>query len=222
MSDFLKITADKYTPLRDVVFASLRQAILQERLKPGERLMEIDLAKRMGVSRTPIREAIRMLELEGLVVMVPRCGAKVASISPKNLKNVLEVRAALDELAIRLACARICEERLEALKKAMYDFEKAISTGNEEEIAAADVKFHDIIVEAADNERLAQMVMNLSEQVYRYRYEYIKDASLHEDLIREHREMYESISAKDSERAVNAVKNHIARQQTTIIKNLNL
>ena len=76
-TDF-EVTMDEYLPLRDVVFNTLRQAILRGELKPGERLMEIQLANKLGVSRTPIREAIRKLELEGLVLMIPRKGAEVA------------------------------------------------------------------------------------------------------------------------------------------------
>ena len=87
----LQLMIDDYLPLRDVVFNTLRQGILKGDLKPGERLMEIHLANRLGVSRTPIREAIRMLELEGLVTMVPRKGAEVARISKQDLRDVLEV-----------------------------------------------------------------------------------------------------------------------------------
>ena len=112
MLDMLQQNMDEYLPLRDVVFNTLRQAILTGELKPGERLMEIHLADRLGVSRTPIREAIRKLELEGLVVMIPRKGAQVARITEKNLKDVLEVRRALDMLAVRLACDRMDEEGL--------------------------------------------------------------------------------------------------------------
>ena len=94
-----EVTMNEYLPLRDVVFNTLRRAILRGELKPGERLMEIQLANKLGVSRTPIREAIRKLELEGLVLMIPRKGAEVAEITEKNLRDVLEVRGALEELA---------------------------------------------------------------------------------------------------------------------------
>ena len=87
MSIDFEVTMNEYLPLRDVVFNTLRRAILRGELKPGERLMEIQLANKLGVSRTPIREAIRKLELEGLVLMIPRKGAEVAEISEKNLKN---------------------------------------------------------------------------------------------------------------------------------------
>ena len=99
MSDKLKVNMNEYLPLRDVVFNTLRQAIITGEFAPGERLMEIALANRLGVSRTPVREAIRKLELEGLVVMIPRKGAEVARITEKDLRDVLEVRCSLEELA---------------------------------------------------------------------------------------------------------------------------
>ena len=89
MENKLKVNMNEYLPLRDVVFNTLRQAILKGELEPGERLMEIQLADRLGVSRTPIREAIRKLELEGLVLMIPRKGAEVAKISEKSLRMII-------------------------------------------------------------------------------------------------------------------------------------
>lgn len=98
MSEELQLDMDSYLPLRDVVFNTLRNAILRGDLKPGERLMEMHLANKLGVSRTPIREAIRMLEQEGLAVTIPRKGAQVAKMTEKDLQDVLEIRDALDEL----------------------------------------------------------------------------------------------------------------------------
>ena len=112
MNDF-SVDMNEYLPLRDVVFNTLRKAILKGELKPGERLMEIALAEKLGVSRTPVREAMRKLELEGLVVMIPRRGAQVANITEKDLNDVLEVRMALENLSIENACARMTEEQLE-------------------------------------------------------------------------------------------------------------
>ena len=111
MESNFKVNMNEYLPLRDVVFNTLRQAILRGELKPGERLMEIQLANKLGVSRTPIREAIRKLELEGLVLMIPRKGAEVAEITEKNMRDVLEVRKALEELAVQLACEKITQIR---------------------------------------------------------------------------------------------------------------
>ena len=118
MEPKFQVSMDEYLPLRDVVFNTLRQAILRGELKPGERLMEIQLANKLGVSRTPIREAIRKLELEGLVLMIPRKGAEVAEITEKSLKDVLEVRRALEELAVEIACEKMTAQQIEELKAA--------------------------------------------------------------------------------------------------------
>lgn len=222
MGDDFQVNMDEFLPLRDVVFKTLRKAILTGELKPGERLMEIHLANKLGVSRTPIREAIRKLELEGLVTMIPRRGAEVAQITEKNLKDVLEVRRALDALCAELACERITDEEKEQLKKACIDFEEATRTKDSAIIAKTDVVLHDIIVVATGNERLVQLVNNLSEQMYRYRFEYIKDESQHDRLIEEHRVIYESIMNKDCETAAKSAKIHIDNQEISIIKQIHL
>ncbi len=222
MQDHLQIKMDEFLPLRDVVFNTLRQAILTGDLKPGERLMEIHLANRLGVSRTPIREAIRKLELEGLVIMIPRRGAEVAQITEKSMNDVLEVRRSMDALCIELACERISDEEVVALKKACEDFEQAVETGDIKVIAQADVALHDIIVRATRNMRLVQLINNLSEQMYRYRFEYIKDSSQHARLIEEHRMIYDSIVRKDKETASQVAKLHIDNQKKSIIDQLRL
>ena len=162
MKEFEINNENDYLPLRDVVFNTLRTSILTGELKPGERLMEIHLADKLGVSRTPIREAIRKLELEGLVTMIPRRGAEVAQITEKNLRDVLEVRRALDALAVELACERITEDELAELKKACENFELETRRGNANQVAQADVELHDIILKASGNERLMQMISFLS------------------------------------------------------------
>lgn len=218
----LQANIDEFLPLRDVVFNTLRKAILTGELKPGERLMEIHLANQLGVSRTPIREAIHKLEQEGLVIMIPRRGAEVAQITEKSLKDVLEVRRALDALCAELACDRITEEGKCELKKACNDFEKATATGDVTTIAAADVALHDIIVAATGNKRLIQLVNNLSEQMYRYRFEYIKDENKHNHLIEEHRMIYDSIVRHDKEGAARAAKLHIDNQEKSIIRQIRM
>lgn len=222
MQDNLQVNMDEFLPLRDVVFNTLRQAILTGELKPGERLMEIHLANRLGVSRTPIREAIRKLELEGLVTMIPRRGAEVAQITEKSMNDVLEVRRALDALCVELACDRIGPQELEELKAACEHFETAVKTKDVKKIAQADVALHDIIVQATGNHRLIQLVNNLSEQMYRYRFEYIKDISQHERLVEEHRIIYQGIVNKDKETASQAAKLHIDNQKKAIIRQIRL
>ena len=222
MGSIFQQEMDEYLPLRDVVFKTLRQGILTGELKPGERLMEIHLANKLGVSRTPIREAIRKLELEGLVTMIPRRGAEVAQITEKSMKDVLEVRKVLDNLSVELACERITEEEKELLKNACIDFEEAVKTGDFAKIAKTDVAFHDIIVAATRNIRLSQMVNNLAEQMYRYRFEYIKDSSQHVRLVQEHEEIYQGIIEGNKEKALAAIEAHIDNQEIAVLNQIRI
>lgn len=219
---FQMTNMNELLPLRDVVFNTLRQAILTGELKPGERLMEIHLANSLGVSRTPIREAMHMLELEGLVTMIPRRGAVVAQINEKGIQDVLEVRRALDALCAELACERITPEELVSLKAACDNFEEVVKTHDLKMIAEADVALHNIIVTATGNEKLIQLVNNLAEQMYRYRFEYIKDLEQHASLIEEHRIIYESIVSKDKATAAEAAKVHIDNQKNAILDRIRL
>lgn len=189
IEEYLKVNMSSYLPLRDIVFNTLRQAILKGELAPGERLMEVSLAQKLGVSRTPVREAIRKLELEGLVLMIPRRGAEVARISEKNLRDVLEVRRGLEDLAVELACARITESQIVELKKANVNFENSLTSNDVTAIAEADERFHEIIYRATGNEKLIQVISNIKEQMYRYRLEYIKDSAKRHDLVAEHKEI---------------------------------
>ncbi len=212
MGSNFELEMNEYLPLRDVVFQTLRQAILRGELQPGERLMEIQLANKLGVSRTPIREAIRKLELEGLVLMIPRKGAEVAEITEKNLRDVLEVRGSLEELAVELACERITEEQLEELKRSAKEFEMSLNGGDLTEYAEADVKFHDVIYHATDNMRLVQLLYNLREQMYRYRVEYLKRTEVHSILLDEHQIIIDSLEKRDKVAAKKAIRKHVDNQ----------
>lgn len=214
------MNANEYLPLRDVVFNTLREAILRGDLEPGERLMEIGLANRLGVSRTPIREAIRKLELEGLVVMIPRKGAHVASITKKDLQDVLEVRTSLEILAAKLACERMDDQQRENLYQALEHFKDVLKTKDVTAIAGADVDFHDVIFASTQNARLVQILNNLREQMYRYRLEYLKDFSSHERLLQEHRALAAAIEAKDQELAAAIVRAHIENQEISVIRHI--
>ncbi|MGN0466590.1 MAG: GntR family transcriptional regulator [Lachnospiraceae bacterium] len=219
-NDRLKVNLNEYLPLRDVVFNTLRQAIITGEFAPGERLMEIALADRLGVSRTPVREAIRKLELEGLVVMIPRKGAEVAKITEKSLKEVLEVRSALEELAASLACERITEDGKKELIETHKAFVDAIENKDIKDIANKDEEFHNQIFACTENERLIQIVNNLKEQMYRYRMEYVKEVGRHSDLITEHGVILDAILNNKKDKAKDFMHEHIKRQEEIIINNI--
>ena len=216
MENKLKVNMNEYLPLRDVVFNTLRQAILKGELEPGERLMEIQLADRLGVSR----EAIRKLELEGLVLMIPRKGAEVAKISEKSLRDVLEVRRSLEELAIELACQRMTESDIKELEEAQEAFREAIHSADAMTIAETDEHYHDIIYNGTGNNRLVQILNNLREQMYRYRLEYIKDADKRQILVVEHDYILKAIRSRHVAEAKKAIREHIDNQEITVSKNI--
>jgi len=207
-------------PLREVVFNVLRKEILRGDLKPGERLMEIQLANRLGVSRTPVREAIRKLELEGLVLMIPRRGAEVAKITEKSLRDTLEVRRTLEKLAVTLACQRFTDNELEELRKAADHCGTFLNKNDLMGIARADEKFHNVIYQGTNNQKLIKILSNLSEQVYRYRVEYLKDENTPAQIIKEHKQLLEAIEARDEELASKIAEIHIDNQAKSITDKL--
>jgi len=217
-SKLSKINLNDYKPLREVIFSSLREAIIIGELKPGERLMEVQLAEKMGVSRTPVREAIRKLELEGLVDMIPRRGAQVANLSIKDIMDVLEIRASLDALAATLAAKKITEDELKELKIIYDQFVNYVEKENINGSIKKDVEFHEIIYKSSRNEKLIQILNNLREQVQRFRIIYIKDTSSHKGLVQEHYDIYQALCNRDPKKAGSIAKTHIIRQQEGIIK----
>lgn len=211
---------DQIMPLREEVFYTIREAILKGNLKPGTRLKEIALANEMGVSRTPVRDAIRKLELEGLVVIEPNRGACVSEIARQELNDVLELRRGLEELAIQKACERITPEELENLEAAAEEFSSLVSGRDLKDLAEADVHFHDVIYRASHNRRLVQILNNLREQMYRFRMEYLKDESSRKLLDQEHHEILEAVRKGDAEAAHTCICQHIDNQYDMILKSL--
>ena len=166
MDNDFNINTNNYLPLREIVYNTLREAILNGKLQSEERLMENQLAQRLGVSRTPIREALRMLAQENLVGIVPRKGAQVLKMSEKDVKDILEVRASLETLAVELAAIRITDEEVASLKKIHKNFVKAVNSAEFSDMADLDANFHDVIFRASKNDKLLSIVNNLKIQLY--------------------------------------------------------
>jgi DNA-binding GntR family transcriptional regulator len=218
MDNLTKLNLDNYKPLRDVVFENLREAILEGKVKPGQRLMEVQLAEQLGVSRTPVREAIRKLELEGLVVMLPRKGAYVANMSLKDIIAVLEIRASLEGLAASLASERISPEDIKKLEDIAKDFEQSTNNSDIETLLRKDVEFHECIFKATNNKKLHQLITSLWEQVYRFRVTYISDYDSSVNIIGEHKLILDAIKKGDAELAKKYATEHIENAEQFIIE----
>jgi DNA-binding GntR family transcriptional regulator len=215
------VTLDNYKPLREIVFETLREAIINTVLKPGERLMEIQLAEEMGVSRTPVREAIRKLELEGFVVMVPRKGAYVAGISIKDIADVFEIRAAMEGLAAGLAAERITEEELEQLERILVKIGECVQNNDLEKLIEVDTEFHDTLYKACRNERLVQIVSNLREQIQRARTASLSTPGRSKYALEEHKKIVEAVSERNVELAQLLAREHIENAENAMLDVLN-
>ena len=163
-----------------------------------------------------------MLEQEGLVIMIPRKGAIVAEITKSDLEDVLEVRAALEELAVKKACRNISQEQLQELKKAAGKFAASLQKEDLMACAQADVAFHEIISAATENRRLIQILNNIREQIYRYRLENLKDKSSHANLVEEHTAICRALEERSEEKASEAVRVHIEHQKISIMESLHM
>lgn len=217
----LPVKLDSYKPLREVVYETLREAIKAGTLPPGDRLMEIQLAEELGVSRTPVREAIRKLELERFVVMIPRRGTYVANLSLKDINEVFEIRAALDSLAAGLAAERITEEELEELERLLVEIAEHIENKDNEKIVEVDAAFHDILYKASRNERLVGIICNLREQFTRFRSVSINYPGRLQDTLEEHRQLVEAIAQRSSEMAMQKARDHIENAEQTLLLEMN-
>jgi DNA-binding GntR family transcriptional regulator len=204
------INLGEYKPLRDIVFETLKEAILKGKLEPRERLMEIQLADQLGVSRTPVREAIRKLELEGLVIMEPRKGAYVSDISYADIIDTLEVREALETYAVRLAIEKGAVERIGELEELNIEFEKAYEEEDIQKMVKYDTEIHNMIVELSGNKKLISFMDALNEIMQRFRLIYFNETYNPEVIIREHKEVFEAINSGDKERSVNAMTSHLS------------
>ena len=213
----LSLETDEYLPLRDVVFNTLRKAIITGYFQPGERLMELNLARRLGVSRTPVREAFRMLDREGLVEIIPRKGAQVSGITEKDLRDIAEIRTVLEEYAVGLTCRRIDEEGFAALTQIHNHFIQIVEEGDEQKIALQDELFHDALFKASGNDRLLMILCNLREQFFRFRLEYIRDIDKRTILIREHRDLIDAIKNRDESQARQIMHKHLSNLQEAVL-----
>jgi len=203
------VDLDNYKPLREVVFETLREAIIKGDLAPGERLMEVQVAEELGVSRTPVREAIRKLELDGLVIMVPRKGAYVADISMRDLSDVFEVRRALEGLAAELAADRATDEEIEELERMLVRISESIEENRVRDTVELDTQFHEMLYAASRNERLRGILSQLREQIHRFRLQSWTRPGRARVALEEHRGIVEAVAERNPELAKKRATEHI-------------
>lgn len=212
------IQLDLYQPLREVVYETLREAIRSGVLTSGERLMEIQVAEELGVSRTPVREAIRRLEAEGLVVMIPRRGTYVSDMSLRDISDVFEIREALEVLAASLAAERITDMEIEEFERMMVEFDEVVNKNNVDGLVELDIRFHTKLYEASRNVRLIAILNNLREQTTRFRMTSMSVPGRMQDTLDEHRAIIEALGRRDPEEASKVTQHHLAQAETIFLE----
>ncbi|MFE7030672.1 GntR family transcriptional regulator [Streptomyces sp. NPDC057621] len=194
--------------LRQRAYDSLRQRIVEAELRPGQRLVERDLAAELEVSRIPLREALRLLEADGLVLLVPHRGALVAPFTPADVRNLFDVRESLESLAARLAAERTDRAGLKRLSDRLDSARAATRAGDRDAIAAANAGFHIDIVDLADNPLLTGIMRPLEARTHwLFRLTAQRDPA---QQCSEHEELYDAIQAGDGDRAAALAHGHIA------------
>ena len=214
----LNFDIQNHKPLREMVYEELKMQILKGSIIPGTRMMEVELAEEMGVSRTPIREAIRKLEKEGLVTIEPRRGAYASMISTEDMVEILEVRQDLEGLAAYFAADRMEKSQMEELRQVSNSYNEAVKEGNMEAMIKHDTRFHHIIVESCRNKILVQMIEQLQELVLRFRHIYYDNFKRAENMPEEHEAIVAAIAEGDADKARAAADIHIERLKELVIK----
>ena len=207
--NFDRLEIRNYKPLGEVVFEYLRNAILAGELKPGERLMEVTLAEQLGVSRTPVREAIRKLEKESFVIMIPRKGAYVADLTKKDIMEVLEIRKELEGFAAALAAERMALSEKEALGKVVERFNESLINMDKKSMIECDNEFHSLIFEATKNQRLINIIYDLHDQFQRFRLIYFNEFNNYKEIQASHNRIFDAIIKKDVKGARSEAESHV-------------
>ncbi|MDD6657735.1 MAG: GntR family transcriptional regulator [Lachnospiraceae bacterium] len=219
MSDkiFSDEISDKYS-LRGRVFHKIRDDILNGKYKEHDELREAAIGEELGVSRTPVREAFRQLELEGLIHIVPNKGAYVTGITSKDVRDIYMIRAQLEGLCAKWATEHISESQMQEMEENVYLAEFHAAKGHTEQIASLDNRFHEIMYEACASKMLEHSLKDFHQYVYRIRKQTLAQGARSSASNDEHRKIMEAIKEKDGERACELAKIHMLNAYDNICK----
>ena len=202
--------------LRGKVFNQLRKQILTGAYKPGDSLIELRLSEELGVSRTPIREALRQLELEGLVQAIPNKGAIVKGVTDQDVEDIFTIRTRIEGLAARWAAEKITDEEIKELKEAL-EFEEFYTMKNDvEHLMKFDSKFHDIIFKASKSSPLMHMLSTFHHYIQSARNISFDTPGRPVKVLEEHRAIFEAISSKNADKAEELTVAHIRNASKNI------
>lgn len=216
--DVKQEVTDKYS-LRGRVFHKLRDDILSGKYEENEELKEVAIGEELGVSRTPVREAFRQLELEGLIQIIPNKGAYVTGITEKDVKDIYMIRSLLEGLCARWATEHITQEQLAEMEENIYLSKFHAQKGHLEQLADLDNRFHDIMYEACDSKILEHQLKDFHQYVLRVRRKTLASKNRGPKSNEEHEEILQAIKAGDGERAEQLANRHMINAYDNMVKN---
>jgi len=215
LTDLGKIAQRK--SLGQHVFENLKSAIVKGDLSPGDRLIENQLAKTLGISRTPVREAIHKLEREGFLRKKPGGGFSVLGLSREDVIETFGIRSVLESYAARLAAQKHRKQTLKPLEKKIDTFQNRLDSGDFELLADINTEFHDLLYGLSESPRLIKMIHNLRDQIFRFRQIILKNANLAKISNQDHKDMLKKIRQRDAEGVEELVREHIMRGQQAVL-----
>ncbi len=215
--DVKQEVTDKYS-LRGRVFHRLREDILSGKYKEGDELKEVAIGEELGVSRTPVREAFRQLELEGLIQIIPNKGAYVTGITEKDVKDIYMIRSLLEGLCARWACEHITKEQMEEMEENIYLSKFHAQKGHLEQLAELDNRFHEILYEACNSKLLEHQLRDFHEYVLRVRKKTLSNVNRGPKSNEEHEKLMEAIKAGDADKAEKLANMHMINAYENMVK----
>lgn len=215
--DVKQEVTDKYS-LRGRVFHKLREDILSGKYEELEELKEVAIGEEMGVSRTPVREAFRQLELEGLIQIIPNKGAYVTGITEKDVKDIYMIRSLLEGLCARWATEHITEEQMAEMEENVYLAEFHAAKGHLEQLAELDGRFHEIMYEACDSKMLEHQLKDFHQYVLRVRKKTLANANRGLKSNEEHKGIMEAVKEKNADLAEKLACQHMINAYSNMVK----
>lgn len=216
--DVKQEVTDKYS-LRGRVFHRLREDILSGKYKEHDELKEVAIGEELGVSRTPVREAFRQLELEGLIQIVPNKGAYVTGITEKDVRDIYMIRSLLEGLCARWATEHITPEQMAEMEENIFLSKFHAEKGHYEQLAQLDNRFHEIMYEACNSKMLEHPLRDFHEYVLRVRKRTLSDKNRGTKSNEEHEQIMEAIKAGDAQRAEALANAHMINAYNNMVKN---
>lgn len=214
-----KIEVKDIRPIREIVYMNIREAILDGRFKEGDRLVETDISQAMGVSRTPVREALRQLEVEGLAVNIPRRGTIVKGLSIEDANQIYDIREVLEGLAARTACFNISRKNLLDLRQVVNQMDISIKTNDMNEYNKLHEQFNSIIINSCGNSKVIDYLENINEYLINLRRISLETMEGRKSALKEHEMILEALEKGDGNLAENRTREHIKNAKERFIHN---